>query len=72
MTTIETISTETATTDATSSGTVIPTTPPITPAPGEPPVQLYAVQGENGTCILMNGGIQFTITYNATNERVSE
>jgi len=43
---------------------------PATPRPDSPPVNSYNVNGENGTCIMLQCGIQFQIPYNNTNKQV--
>ena len=60
------------TTDHTQSLTTMEVTSaaPATPRPHSPPVNSYNVNGENGTCIMLQGGIQFQIPYNNTNKQV--
>ncbi|CAC5421042.1 LAMP1_2 [Mytilus coruscus] len=57
------ISTPTETTPEGTSNT------PITPRPDDPPIQSYSAHGENGTCVLIQCGIQFEIHYNTTNQK---
>ncbi|XP_063427275.1 lysosome-associated membrane glycoprotein 1-like [Mytilus trossulus] len=45
------------------------TSNPITPRPDDPPIQSYFAQGENGTCVLIQCGIQFEINYNTTEQK---
>ncbi|XP_052058278.1 LAMP family protein lmp-1-like [Mytilus californianus] len=59
------ISTPTETTPEGTSST------PITPRPDDPPIQSYSAHGENGTCVLIQCGIQFEIHYNTTNQKQS-
>ena len=64
--------TTTFTTDHTQGFTTMEVTSaaPATPRPDSPPVNSYNVKGENGTCIMLQGGIQFQIPYNNTHKQV--
>ncbi|XP_062613762.1 uncharacterized protein LOC134275496 [Saccostrea cucullata] len=42
------------------------------PNPGNPPVIMFAVADENGTCIMLKGGIQFNIPYMSDNGNATE
>lgn len=49
--------------DITPVTSVAPPIKPVTPSPGNPPVQTYSVKSGNTDCIVLQAGIEFIIPY---------
>lgn len=58
--------------DITPVTSVAPPIKPVTPTPGNPPVQTYSVKSGNTDCIVLQAGIEFTIPYTSNGARLTK